>query len=163
MKCPEENCGGELVEKRTRKGRTFFSCSSYPDCDFALWNTPVNTICPRCGYPLLEKRKKGTFCPRCRKKIDTLEDGSFFVYPNPVSDGAGIVRFHPGEECTWEIRIFNMAGELVTFENGNAPGGAAWEVPWETSDLAPGIYLVTLRLETASGPMDALFHAAVVN
>ena len=94
---------------------------------------------------------------------DALEDGSFFVYPNPVSDGAGIVRFHPGEECTWEIRIFNMAGELVTFENGNAPGGAAWEVPWETSDLAPGIYLVTLRLETASGPMDALFHAAVVN
>jgi len=69
VKCPEENCGGELVEKRTRKGRTFFSCSSYPDCDFALWNTPVNTICPRCGYPLLEKRKKGTFCPRCRKKI----------------------------------------------------------------------------------------------
>lgn len=67
--CPRESCAGELVEKRSRKGRIFYSCSLYPACDFALWNTPLDTECPRCGFPILEKRKKGMFCPRCRKKI----------------------------------------------------------------------------------------------
>ena len=94
---------------------------------------------------------------------DVLDTGSFFVYPNPVTDGDGVVRFHPGQDCRWELRIFNMAGDLVTFESGEAPGGSAWEVPWDTSDLAPGVYLVTLRLDAGSGPVDALFHAAVVN
>jgi len=67
--CPEPGCGGDLVEKRTRKGRTFYSCSRYPDCRYAMWSEPVAQECPRCGFPVLERRKRGIWCPRCRKKI----------------------------------------------------------------------------------------------
>lgn len=70
VKCPVEGCTGDLVERTTRKGKTFFSCSRYPDCDFAMWNKPVDSKCHRCGFPLLEQRKKGVYCPNCRKKID---------------------------------------------------------------------------------------------
>lgn len=69
VNCPEEGCDGELVEKRSKKGRTFYSCNRWPECRYALWNEPVAKECPRCGFPLLEKRKKGIWCPRCKKKI----------------------------------------------------------------------------------------------
>jgi DNA topoisomerase-1 len=68
--CPVEGCEGELVERRSRKGRQFFSCNRYPACDYALWNRPVKSECPKCGFPILEKRKKGIHCPTCRKKIE---------------------------------------------------------------------------------------------
>lgn len=68
--CPLDGCSGELVTRRSQKGRTFFSCSRYPDCDFAMWNPPVDTTCPRCGFPIQEKRAKGVYCPRCKKKTD---------------------------------------------------------------------------------------------
>ncbi len=70
VKCPVEKCTGDLVERKSRKNKLFYSCSRYPDCDFAMWNKPVDRECPRCGFPLLEERKKGVFCPSCRKKID---------------------------------------------------------------------------------------------
>ena len=61
VKCPVEGCGGELVQKRTKKGRTFYSCSRYPTCNFALWDRPVNRPCPVCNSPfLVEKIKKQT-------------------------------------------------------------------------------------------------------
>ena len=61
VKCPVENCGGELVQKRTKKGRTFYSCSRYPNCNYALWDRPVNRPCPKCRAPfLVEKVKKQT-------------------------------------------------------------------------------------------------------
>lgn len=68
--CPLPGCAGELVTRRSQKGRTFYSCSRYPDCDFAMWNEPLNTPCPRCGFPIQEKRAKGVYCPRCKKKTD---------------------------------------------------------------------------------------------
>ena len=59
VNCPVENCGGELVQKRTKKGRTFYSCSRYPNCNYALWDRPVNRPCPNCQSPfLVEKVKK---------------------------------------------------------------------------------------------------------
>ncbi|MCD4706771.1 MAG: type I DNA topoisomerase [Candidatus Sabulitectum sp.] len=70
VKCPVEECTGDLVERKSRKGKLFYSCNRYPDCDFAMWNKPLPRECPRCGFPLLEERKKGVFCPSCRKKID---------------------------------------------------------------------------------------------
>lgn len=70
VKCPVEGCEGMLVERTSKKGKAFFSCNRYPDCDFAIWNRPVDTRCPKCGFPLLEQRKKGVYCPNCRKKID---------------------------------------------------------------------------------------------
>jgi DNA topoisomerase I len=56
--CPE--CGkGEMVEKRSHRGKTFWSCSRFPDCKFALWKRPVPRPCPDCGAPfLLEKTTK---------------------------------------------------------------------------------------------------------
>ncbi|MEA3249715.1 MAG: type I DNA topoisomerase [Patescibacteria group bacterium] len=47
VKCPK--CGeGEIIEKKTRKGRMFYACSKYPKCDFALWSRPTGEECPKC-------------------------------------------------------------------------------------------------------------------
>jgi len=56
--CPE--CGkGEMLEKTSRRGKTFWSCSRFPDCKFALWKKPIPKECPDCGAPfLLEKTTK---------------------------------------------------------------------------------------------------------
>ena len=68
VKCPE--CGqGEIVERRSRRGRTFYGCERYPDCKFVLWHKPVAEACPQCnnGY-LIERRTRSgtrTECPKC--------------------------------------------------------------------------------------------------
>jgi DNA topoisomerase-1 len=54
--CPEPDCGGQLVERRTKRGKTFFSCTNYPTCKFALWARPVPEPCPRCGAPFMTER-----------------------------------------------------------------------------------------------------------
>jgi len=58
--CPKDgDKGGEVVERKSRRGKIFFGCSNYPDCDFVLWNRPVNEKCPKCGAPyLIEKTTK---------------------------------------------------------------------------------------------------------
>jgi DNA topoisomerase I len=61
--CPECGAahGGEIEEKRSRRGKTFYSCNRYPECKFALWNRPVPKPCPDCGAPfLVEKTTKRT-------------------------------------------------------------------------------------------------------
>ncbi|MCD4701798.1 MAG: type I DNA topoisomerase [Candidatus Aegiribacteria sp.] len=69
--CPSVGCNGELVEKRSRKGRLFYACNRYPECEYAVWNRPIDKTCPRCGFPILveKNKKKGIWCPECRKKI----------------------------------------------------------------------------------------------
>ena len=94
---------------------------------------------------------------------NVLESGSFYVYPNPVRSGNGVIRFQPGKDSNWEVRIFNMGGDLVWYESGSAPGGASWEVSWDTMNLAPGVYFVNLYLSNDEGSTEALFHAAVVH
>jgi len=69
-KCPEENCDGVILEKRTRKGRIFYGCSNYPNCKFATWNKPVQKTCKECGNTYMEEitNKNGTTsfkCPVC--------------------------------------------------------------------------------------------------
>ena len=54
--CPEAGCGGQLVERRTRRGKTFFSCTNYPTCKFAIWTRPLREPCPNCGAPFLTER-----------------------------------------------------------------------------------------------------------
>ncbi len=57
VKCPK--CGkGELVERKSKKGRTFYSCSKYPKCDFALWDKPTGEKCPECGSLLVQKNNQ---------------------------------------------------------------------------------------------------------
>ncbi|MCR4614870.1 MAG: type I DNA topoisomerase [Clostridiales bacterium] len=53
-KCPK--CGGKIVEKRSRKGYTFYGCESWPKCDFATWDKPLNESCPKCGKSLFKQR-----------------------------------------------------------------------------------------------------------
>ena len=66
--CPE--CKeGELIEKKSRYGKMFYSCNRYPQCKFALWDLPVESPCPACGFPLLVKKvykRTGEFlkCPK---------------------------------------------------------------------------------------------------
>ena len=69
MDCPEDGCGGVIVQRRSRRGRTFFGCNNYPKCTFTTWQRPVPQPCAQCAAPyLLEKRtKKGVTlrCPTC--------------------------------------------------------------------------------------------------
>jgi DNA topoisomerase-1 len=52
--CPKD--GGEIVERKSRRGKVFFGCVNYPDCDFTLWNRPVPEKCPDCGAPFLVEK-----------------------------------------------------------------------------------------------------------
>lgn len=61
IKCPK--CQkGKVVEKRTKKRKIFFGCSSWPKCDFALWDKPFKTKCPKCDSLLMETKRKQTKC-----------------------------------------------------------------------------------------------------
>jgi len=54
--CPEPGCTGQLVERRSRRGRTFFGCSAYPNCKFVVWRRPVPEPCPKCGAAFVTER-----------------------------------------------------------------------------------------------------------
>ncbi|HKT80516.1 MAG TPA: type I DNA topoisomerase [Vicinamibacterales bacterium] len=57
LKCPKDaDKGGEVVERKSRRGKVFFGCSNYPDCDFVLWNRPVLERCPKCDAPYLVEK-----------------------------------------------------------------------------------------------------------
>ncbi|MFA5130156.1 MAG: type I DNA topoisomerase [Patescibacteria group bacterium] len=57
VKCPK--CEkGDIVQKKTKRGKLFYACSRYPDCDQAFWDKPTEEKCPTCGWPLLAKKKK---------------------------------------------------------------------------------------------------------
>ncbi len=66
--CPE--CKkGSLIERKSRYGKMFYSCNTYPDCKYAVWNPPINEPCPKCGWPLLTikiTKRRGTekVCPQ---------------------------------------------------------------------------------------------------
>ena len=67
VKCPE--CGGELAERRTRRGRIFYGCLNYPECEFTTWDRPLPTPCPKCGGLLTEGRKGMAKCVQCGEEI----------------------------------------------------------------------------------------------
>lgn len=56
VECPK--CGGDIVIRSTRKGRKYYGCINYPDCDFSVWQKPSAKKCPDCGSIMLEKGKK---------------------------------------------------------------------------------------------------------
>ncbi|WP_438969573.1 type I DNA topoisomerase [Methylophaga sp.] len=66
--CPKCN-KGEILTRKSRRGKVFFSCSEYPDCDYALWNEPLKEECPNCKWPILTiktTKSRGTekVCPQ---------------------------------------------------------------------------------------------------
>ena len=54
--CPK--CGGKVLVKRSKKGKKFFGCSNYPECDFVSWNEPVKDKCEECGSYMVLKYSK---------------------------------------------------------------------------------------------------------
>jgi DNA topoisomerase-1 len=64
-KCRE----GTLMQRKSRRGKVFYSCSTYPKCDYAVWNEPIAEPCPNCGWPVLTiktTKRSGTqkVCPQ---------------------------------------------------------------------------------------------------
>ncbi len=55
VECPA--CGGDLVERRTKKGRLFYGCNNFPQCNFMSWNQPVSEKCPICGSLFVKKNR----------------------------------------------------------------------------------------------------------
>jgi DNA topoisomerase I len=76
VSCPKENCPGQVVERRSRRGKLFFGCSEYPNCDFTSWYRPVAEPCPECGYPILFEKS-------------TKRDGAFIAC---TEEGCGYKR-----------------------------------------------------------------------
>ncbi len=76
--CPVD--GGELVERRTRKGRIFYGCANYPECDFTSWKRPVALPCPNCGGLLVHKNTKYLQCVKCENQYE--KD----ILPTPEAD-----------------------------------------------------------------------------
>ncbi|MCH5317036.1 MAG: type I DNA topoisomerase [Eubacterium sp.] len=60
-KCPE--CGGEVIEKKTKKGTSFYGCSNYPNCNFMTWDMPSDEVCPKCGKSLFRRKGNVLYCP----------------------------------------------------------------------------------------------------
>ncbi len=74
-KCPE--CGGDIIEKKTKKGNSFFGCANYPKCNFMTWDYPSNEVCPRCGKSLFRRKGNVLYCPD--------KEGCGFTKPVPRS------------------------------------------------------------------------------
>ena len=63
--CPR--CGGEIVKRLSKTGRTFYSCSNYPECDYMNWDLPLPDKCPLCGSTLFQKglgKRKTLYCDK---------------------------------------------------------------------------------------------------
>lgn len=76
VKCPK--CGeGEIVERRSKRGTTFYGCNKYPDCDFVLWNEPTGETCEKCGSLVVKKILKNGeshVCSKCGFKHEVKAD-----------------------------------------------------------------------------------------
>jgi DNA topoisomerase-1 len=58
---------GQIIERKSKKGRIFYGCSRYPECEYTSWDKPVGRDCPKCGTALVEKKTRGkgvqVICP----------------------------------------------------------------------------------------------------
>ncbi len=63
VRCPQD--GGQIVERRSKRGKLFFGCENYPNCDFVLWNRPLPQPCPNCGGIITAARGDKARCTTC--------------------------------------------------------------------------------------------------
>lgn len=74
--CPQ--CGGALIKRKSKKGRTYYGCANYPACDFMTWDLPVDKKCPVCGKTLFQKglgKRKHYYCiEHGPQDIESTED-----------------------------------------------------------------------------------------
>ena len=59
-KCPD--CGGEIIERKSKKGHVFYGCSEWPKCNFMSWDAPADKQCPECGKTLFKKKGGKLVC-----------------------------------------------------------------------------------------------------
>lgn len=71
-KCPV--CDSEVIEKKTKRGTSFYGCASYPNCNFMTWDLPTDETCPTCGKSLFKRRGNVLGC---------LNEGCGFTKPAP--------------------------------------------------------------------------------
>ncbi len=71
VSCPK--CGADVIEKKTKTGKTFYGCEKYPECDFTSWDKPTNEKCPDCGGMIFQRtgRFKGKYCENCQAKKES--------------------------------------------------------------------------------------------
>jgi DNA topoisomerase I len=77
VKCPQPDCDGKIVERKSRRGKIFYGCSRYPDCTFATWDKPLDKPCPKCGAPFLVQKstkRKGDYVTCLTKECGHEED-----------------------------------------------------------------------------------------
>ena len=86
--CPK--CGSKLVKKRSKKGKTFYACSSYPECDFAAPGVPTGEVCEVCGSFMLKGTRGRTYCinSECQTRIEGREKAAA-KKKAPVKKAAG--------------------------------------------------------------------------
>jgi DNA topoisomerase-1 len=81
--CPK--CGqGELVTKRSRRGKVFYGCNRYPNCDFAVWSKPLEEPCPNCGGLLTAQAGGRAKCVACGSVV---QDGVLVKVGAAAGDG----------------------------------------------------------------------------
>jgi DNA topoisomerase-1 len=91
IKCPKDDCGGDITSRVSKRGRAFYGCSKYPKCDFVSWDKPILRPCPTCkGLFLVEKfSKKAGLVVKCpNKECDYVEE-SDQVSPPTSEPAAG--------------------------------------------------------------------------
>ena len=77
--CPQDGCGGYLIERKTKRGKFFYGCSNYPKCNFATWDKPIAEKCPNCEAKFLvmkSSKAKGEYlkCLKCgHEKLEPVE------------------------------------------------------------------------------------------
>ncbi|WP_448593503.1 type I DNA topoisomerase [Thermoflexus hugenholtzii] len=69
--CPQ--CGGELLEKKSKRGRTFYGCSNWPTCNFTTWKRPLTARCPHCGGLLVQDDRENARCLKCEAVVPLAE------------------------------------------------------------------------------------------
>jgi len=69
--CPKDDCGGKVVQKRSRRGKVFYGCNNYPKCDFVSWYPPLeDKKCDKCGGNYMVEKKKEFECMICKEKTE---------------------------------------------------------------------------------------------
>ena len=89
--CPRPGCKGEIVVKKSKRGKYFYGCSEYPKCDVVYWDKPVAEVCPQCNAPfMLEKTtKKGTTRSCAREECGHKEEVPAASAPAPAASRQG--------------------------------------------------------------------------
>ena len=88
IKCPRPGCAGEIIVKKSKRGKAFYGCGEYPKCEIVYWDKPVAEACPQCKAPfLLEKTtKKGTTRSCAKEDCDYKGELQPFPPPQPKAE-----------------------------------------------------------------------------